>query len=59
MMIGSWIIRDKFTKLVMGEVFSPPNLDGTRYEAIPIGEYLGELNRKIREEHLAKPLTDS
>lgn len=52
MKIGSWIVRDKFTGLVICEIFNPSNVErvnaSARYEAIPILDYLVELNRQIK-----------
>lgn len=48
---GSWIIREKATRRVIGEVFSRKLVEALnveKYEAVPILEYLGEINRGNR-----------
>jgi len=43
----SWVIREKATRRVICEVFSPrlvAALNTERYEAVPILTYLGEIN---------------
>jgi hypothetical protein len=49
---ASWVIREIATDKVICETFSRAAvaaLNTTKYEAVAIGDYLGELNRKIRE----------
>jgi len=44
---ASWVIRDKTTKQVVMETYDPKKverLNTAKYEAVPIGQYLGELN---------------
>lgn len=44
---GSWIIREKATRRVVCEMFSPrlvAALNTDKYEAVPILTYLGEIN---------------
>lgn len=44
---ASWIIREKATRRVICEVFSlrvVAALNTTKYEAVPILAYLGEIN---------------
>lgn len=56
MKTASWVIRDKKTKQVVLETFNPgvvSKLNTSRYEAIPILEYLQELNRSVKKEHSA------
>lgn len=48
----SWVIRETAAKRVLFETFSAKlvaALNTQRYEAVPIGQYLGEMNREIRE----------
>lgn len=43
----SWIIRDKATKAVVGEFFNDKlraALNNDKYEAVPVADYLAELN---------------
>lgn len=45
--IASWVIRDKVTKQVITEIYSAKRvarLNTEKYEAVPILEYLGEIN---------------
>ncbi len=45
---ASWILRNKITKEVICETFDPSKvtaLNTEKYEAVPIQEYLGSLNR--------------
>ena len=47
---ASWVIRVKATKEVIMETYNPrliKTINSFKYEAIPIQEYLGELNRQI------------
>lgn len=49
-MATSWVIRDKTTKDVLFETFrraAVERLNTEKYEAIPILEYLGNLNQEI------------
>jgi hypothetical protein len=49
MRTASWIIREKETKRVICETFNRRAVDAlntTRYEAVPILEYLQSLNRQ-------------
>jgi hypothetical protein len=44
---ASWVIRDKETKSPIMETFNPDlvdKLNTSKYEAVPIGQYLGEVN---------------
>ncbi len=44
---ASWVIRDKATKQVVMETFDRKHvehLNTKKYEAVPIGDYLGEIN---------------
>lgn len=44
----SWIIRNKFTGEIIMETFDRRKIEAlntSKYEAIPIGQYLGSLNR--------------
>lgn len=44
---ASWIVRHKDTKAVLFETFNPKlvaALNTAKYEAVPIGEYLGSIN---------------
>lgn len=48
MKTASWVIRNKITKEVVLETFSPAivaALNTAKYEAVPIGEYLASLNK--------------
>lgn len=45
--IASWILRNRHTKAVVCETFNPVDvmrLNTAKYEAVPILEYLQELN---------------
>lgn len=47
MRVASWVIRDKATQSVILETFNPKvvaALNIAKYEAVPIGEYLGSIN---------------
>jgi hypothetical protein len=49
---SSWVIRQKDTGKVIAETYDNRlvgRLNTERYEAVPILQYLGELNRTIRE----------
>lgn len=49
--IASWVLRNKATKEVICETFNPlhlAHLNAEKYEAIPILEYLQELNRSVK-----------
>jgi len=51
MKTASWIIRDKLTKEVVCEIFSPAlvsTLNTEKYEAIPAFEYLVSINGKAK-----------
>lgn len=51
-MTTSWIIRNKETREVICETWNPlvvARLNKRKYEAVPILEYLGRLNKEIRE----------
>ena len=53
MKTASWVIREKATRKVLFETFDTRKvkaLNTKRYEAIPILEYLVDMNRKIKEE---------
>lgn len=48
---ASWVLRDKETKAVVMETFDPKvveRLNTDKYEAVPIGQYLGEINGKAK-----------
>lgn len=47
----SWVIREKSTDRVIFETFDPRKvraLNTTRYEAVPIAEYLASINGKVK-----------
>lgn len=49
MTTASWVIRDRVSGKVLFETFNPKivaALNTSRYEAVPILEYLQSLNRK-------------
>ena len=51
---ASWIIRNRHTAEVIGETFNAAvvaALNTAKYEAVPIMQYLQELNRKIKQEN--------
>lgn len=51
MATASWILRDKATKAVICETFDPNKvaaLNTAKYEAVPILDYLVELNQSVR-----------
>ena len=53
----SWVIRNKLTGEVLFETFLPTlvaKLNTAKYEAVPIYQYLCELNAKIKTQ--AQPL---
>lgn len=48
---ASWVIREKATKRGIYETYNPDlvaKLNTQKYEAVPILEYLQELNLKIK-----------
>ena len=48
---ASWVIRDKTTKKGVFETFNPElvaKVNTARYEAVPILQYLQELNLEIK-----------
>jgi len=48
---ASWVIRNKDTKEVVLETFDAKKVEAlntAKYEAVPIGQYLGELNKATR-----------
>lgn len=48
---ASWIIRNIATREVICETYSKAmvaRLNTAKYEAVPIGEYLGSLNKKCK-----------
>ena len=50
MKTASWVIREKATGRVILETFNPKlvaALNTARYEAVPILDYLVEINRQI------------
>jgi len=50
---ASWVIRNRDTKEVVCETFNPrfvALLNTAKYEAVPILEYLQELNRSLKAE---------
>lgn len=50
--MSSWVIRERATGKVVTELFDKRNIDKLnreKYEAIPIGIYLGQLNRSIQD----------
>lgn len=52
MKTASWVLRDKATKQVVCETFDARKvaaLNTDKYEAVPILDYLQELNRNIRQ----------
>lgn len=54
---ASWVIKDKTNGAVLFETFNPQvveRLNTKRYEAVPILQYLQELNREIRNGHSAQ-----
>lgn len=49
MKTASWVIREKVSKKVICETYDPAKvaaLNKTKYEAVPILEYLASLNNK-------------
>jgi hypothetical protein len=49
---NSWVLREKATGKVIMETYDPKKvaaLNTEKYEAVPIGEYLAGVNRKIKE----------
>jgi len=54
--IASWVIRDKVTKQAVCELFNPElvlKINTLKYEAVPILEYLQEINRLQRDGNCA------
>lgn len=52
MKTASWSLREKGTGRVIAETFDPEKvarLNTLRYEAVPILQYLGELNVSLKE----------
>ena len=48
---ASWVLRDKTTKVVVCETFDKrvvDRLNADKYEAVPILQYLGEINAAVR-----------
>jgi hypothetical protein len=48
---ASWVLRNKFTKEVIAETFDHRKVDALnteKYEAVPIYEYLQEVNRGLK-----------
>lgn len=57
-MSASWVIREKATKAVVCETFNRRVVDAlntAKYEAVPIQQYLAELNRALRPSPLIHP----
>jgi hypothetical protein len=51
-MSETWVIRERDTGMVVLETFSPrfvAALNTVKYEAVPAAQYLGELNKSIKE----------
>lgn len=49
---ASWVIVDRSTNAAVLEIYQEsllPHLDTEKYKAVPILQYLENLNRKIRE----------
>ena len=49
---ASWVIREKETRKVIGEVFNPAialAINTVRYEAVPILDYLQSLNEHVTQ----------
>lgn len=49
--MSSWVIRNKDTKEVIFETFNRETVDALntqKYEAVPIMQYLQELNKQIK-----------
>lgn len=54
---SSWVIRERGSKRVLFETFDKAEterIDARFYEAVPIGEYLAELNRRIAAEEIGQ-----
>ena len=52
MKTASWVIIDKQTGAVLFETFQAsiiPKINAARYEAVPILEYLQQLNRSVKK----------
>ena len=48
---ASWVLRDKTTKVAVCETFDKravDRLNTDKYEAVPILQYLGEINAAVR-----------
>lgn len=60
-MTTSWVIREKGTVVGLFETFNPKRvaaLNTARYEAVPIGDYLADVNRRIKAgEALVSPVS--
>lgn len=57
---ASWVVRDKSTGKAVLETFDPKKVEALnteKYEAVPIGEYLGDYNRRVREAGGVEPPT--
>ncbi|MDR9839707.1 hypothetical protein [Herbaspirillum huttiense] len=57
-MATSWVIREKATEKVLFETFDAHKvsaLNTAKYEAVPILDYLGSLNRSINADTGAAP----
>jgi len=55
---ASWVIRDKATKTAVMETFNPKlaeRVNTAKYEAVPIGQYLGEINGQPKRAVDASP----
>lgn len=57
-MVTSWVIREKETGRVIAETFNKEaviHLNTERYEAVPILQYLQEINRAAQDTPPAAP----
>lgn len=57
-MTTSWVIREKWSGKVLFETFDSckvASLNTAKYEAVPILDYLGSLNRSIKANICAAP----
>lgn len=57
-MTASWIIREKGSRRVVCETFNKKTVDAlntARYEAVPVLDYLYELNAEIKRQNARKP----
>lgn len=55
---ASWVIRDKATGEVVMETFDRKKaeaLNTAKYEAVPIGDYLGDFNKTVKDAGGAQP----